>query len=466
MDILINIIFVLFSAVAVSYGWGMRGTIIGGEKGAMLPGAMMGFLIALFSGSEVLSASPLVLAGAGAVAMYCGGNMTYGETLHLSMGEKNSPTLTKGLIALFVKGGIWFGIFGGLISLFISAVSGYYELWQILAFFGALPLFAVAFYFLLNKPHDLNKNKFPKIYFSIKRRESWGGLFGILAEIITFAAIFKDWSCLAMILGSFLSGAVGWVIAQIMQIKGKYPNKNGKHLFDKLYRKNALETWKLMECVLGAAGGMGCSLTFILAKPLFSEKLASIDANGYYSLIPENKITFILFIAYLVILAVDSIQYFVVPSDTDRYWKYMKLCSNTEFAVYSIIPLIFMTLGSFTVAKTVAIPVVMLVLAQEFCEKFNKRGFTKPMMKIPLFMPFIIVFIIFMVKEAWLGAVVSMIIYTIHYESGFFTMKNIEEGHSNLSPGEKTVHTYFITCCVLIIIISILIQGEIICLKM
>lgn len=38
-------LFLAFSAVSVSYGWGMRGTIIGGEKGAMLPGASRPFLL-------------------------------------------------------------------------------------------------------------------------------------------------------------------------------------------------------------------------------------------------------------------------------------------------------------------------------------------------------------------------------------------------------------------------------------
>ena len=270
MDILSIIFFITFSAIAVSYGWGMRGTIIGGEKGAMLPGAFMGLLIAVFSDSEALASSPWILAGAGAISMYCGGCMTYGETLHLSMHEPNSPTLKKGLVALFVKGGIWFGIFGGFISMFITAIAGRYELWQIILFFCLLPLFAVAFYFIFNHPHNPAENKFPKIYFSIKRKESWGGLLGILAEIIVFAVILKDRSCIAMTLGSFIFGAVGWVIAQMMQIRARHPGKNGKRLFEVLQKKDAVEAWKLMECTLGAIGGIGCAVTFILAKPIFA----------------------------------------------------------------------------------------------------------------------------------------------------------------------------------------------------
>ena len=41
MSVLNMIMFITFSVIAVSWGWGMRGTAIGGEKGAMLPGALL-----------------------------------------------------------------------------------------------------------------------------------------------------------------------------------------------------------------------------------------------------------------------------------------------------------------------------------------------------------------------------------------------------------------------------------------
>ena len=113
-------LFLAFSAVSVSYGWGMRGTIIGGEKGAMLPGAFLGISVALFSGSDILSSNPYILAGVGALAMYCGGNMTYADTLDLSMKTSPAPNMKKGIVAIIIKGGIWYGLFGGYVSMFIS----------------------------------------------------------------------------------------------------------------------------------------------------------------------------------------------------------------------------------------------------------------------------------------------------------------------------------------------------------
>lgn len=450
------IIFVIFSGIAVSYGWGMRGTIIGGEKGAMLPGALMGLFMALFSGSEVLSSSPWILAGAGALTMYCGGCMTYGETLHLSMHEANSPTLKRGLVALFIKGGIWFGLFAGLLSLFITAISGQLELWQILLFFALLPVFALAFYFIFNKPLNPDENKFPKIYFSIKRQESWGGLLGILIETVIFAFIIKDWSCLAMILGGFLSGAVGWVIGQIMQIKAKHPFKNGKHLFERLYKINALETWKLMECTLGAFGGIGCAVTFIIAKPLFAEKLSLIDSCGLHSYIAESKITFILTILYLVILGVDYIQYLIRPNKSAGYKKYKKLCNDTEFAIYSIIPLLLGMTGAHRVIEIVALPVVLHVLAQELLEKEIDHNKATVISKIIYLIPFVATLLHIFISEKSFPLHTTLFTYTLVYETAYYQMKRIEENEIRFNNGEKGVHGYFWLCCVIILFLQIL----------
>ena len=52
MSVLNMIMFITFSVIAVSWGWGMRGTAIGGEKGAMLPGALLGLSFAVFEGIE------------------------------------------------------------------------------------------------------------------------------------------------------------------------------------------------------------------------------------------------------------------------------------------------------------------------------------------------------------------------------------------------------------------------------
>ncbi|MCL2299493.1 MAG: hypothetical protein FWC27_05040, partial [Firmicutes bacterium] len=76
--------FMLF--IAGSYGWAVRGTTLGKETGAMLPGALLGILCAWFSGSALLWENLWIFCAAGALGMFVGGTETYGETIGLVIG--------------------------------------------------------------------------------------------------------------------------------------------------------------------------------------------------------------------------------------------------------------------------------------------------------------------------------------------------------------------------------------------
>ena len=45
-----ELVFIAISMLTLCFGWGMRGSAIGGEKGAMLPGAFMGILCVWYTG--------------------------------------------------------------------------------------------------------------------------------------------------------------------------------------------------------------------------------------------------------------------------------------------------------------------------------------------------------------------------------------------------------------------------------
>ena len=72
MDAITATLLILTIIPAASYGWGMRGTTIGGEKGAMLPGAIIGGLLALFSDVLIVKEHFYIFSALGAVAMYFG----------------------------------------------------------------------------------------------------------------------------------------------------------------------------------------------------------------------------------------------------------------------------------------------------------------------------------------------------------------------------------------------------------
>lgn len=478
--------FFVFALFAGSYSWGMRGTIIGGEKGAMLPGAFLGLLLALFSGSETLASQPYLLAGVGALSMYCGGNMTYADTLSLSMAEKPAPNMKKGLIALAVKGGVWFGLFGGYVSLFISILSGFYAAWQLIVFFVFLPISALLFYRVFNLPFQPEKNRFPKIYFSYNRRETWGGLLGMLLEIFLFAALTKDFSTLAMTFGLTLTGALGWIIAQLFQISALHPNKRGKKLFDSANRGGLIDAWKIMECCFGALGGIGMVLTFLISRPLFAEKFESID-KGLFRILPESFEMPILIVFGLLLLA-DTMQYFILPGTNRRYYKklrsmklltqedyekaiqsdkpveseryirYKKFCDKSEFAVYSIIPLTLCFFGCYEITVTAFFMMILLVLCQEFAEKSfgTERGTL--LWKLIVFLPEVLLFIVQIVFSISFSVKFAVFLYTFFYEAAFFIFKifgSFGKNDTKFSNSEKTVHGYFVLCCLLLNILTL-----------
>ncbi len=80
MGIFNAVLCVVLTTLAASYAWGMRGAVIGGEKGAMLPGVFIGTILAWFSGGAIRE-DFWIIAAAGLMGMTFGGIETYGETI-------------------------------------------------------------------------------------------------------------------------------------------------------------------------------------------------------------------------------------------------------------------------------------------------------------------------------------------------------------------------------------------------
>ena len=130
---------ITFASLAGSFGWAMRGTKIGGEKGAMLPGALLGMIFARFSGSEIIRENFWVFSAVGALAMFYGGTETYGETLGFIVNKKPPENYAKGLQGVLLKGALWFGIFASFIGIAFNAMAGnIYKASDFIIFFSVL----------------------------------------------------------------------------------------------------------------------------------------------------------------------------------------------------------------------------------------------------------------------------------------------------------------------------------------
>jgi hypothetical protein len=101
--------FVVFPAVAMMLGWGLRGHIGGGPFGAMIPGAMVALSISLLLELPLAATSLLVVLGVFGIGL--GGEMTYGQTLGFL---RNPETVWWGTTGTTLKGAVW-GLLGGAV---------------------------------------------------------------------------------------------------------------------------------------------------------------------------------------------------------------------------------------------------------------------------------------------------------------------------------------------------------------
>lgn len=501
MDIVTAFLLVFSLITGTSYAWGMRGTTIGGEKGAMLPGAIIGLLIAYFSKILIAQEHFYIFAALGAVSMYIGGSMTYGETLGLSMNKKPAENMKKGLVALFIKGFLWFGLFGAIFTTGINAVCYTYSLLELMLIFIITPGAAVGGYFLFNKPLKPKENRFPKLYFSKTRQESWGALLGAFLVLTVFAIIKLNAMTLIFSFSCAVFGGVGWILGQLMQIYSiHYAGNSHSKLLGLFSHKNGIDSWKIMECVLGAFGGLGAAIGFLLSYGEFKSVLFNLEKNN--GLIPYNKtIALVLFVLWCLLLAGDMVHYFIKKPITKKelkkqlkrkqitqeqyavkrlkavtavprgYYIYDQFTEKSEPVLYSAIPFMLICIGSRETALITSFFLIFLVLAQEIAlEKTLTKRFDL-LVKIPLAVLATGIFITQTVLSFDFTAVGTFLMYTVGYEAltvAWLAVRSIRLFRRNIKKSDETyskkeliklfsaenkavikVHCYFVFCILL-----------------
>ncbi len=420
MDVITATFLILAIIPAASYGWGMRGTTIGGEKGAMLPGAIIGGLLALFSDILIVQEHFYVFSALGAVAMYFGGCMTYGETLSFSMSARPAIDMKKGLSALLIKGALWFGVFGAIFATGVNAISGVYNTIDLIIIFIATPLLSLLLYKLLNHPLDVEDNKFPLIYFSKTRQESWGAMLGIFVSLFLFSIIRGNIFSVIFPLCCAIFGGIGWVLGQLLQIYSRNYADDAEG-FGKLFSSSkGAEAWKAMECVLGAFGGLGSAIGFIITYESFRETVFNLEMTS--GLVPKSKVfSVILLVLWLILLSGDMAHYFIKkPSDDSKYAKvysvYKKSLEPTEFVLYAALPFIMICLGSDTTARIMSFFILFWVIVQEvaFEDKMTLRK--SLILKIPLSIIGVVILLLCIIPNNIIDHTLTFVLYTVLYE--------------------------------------------------
>ena len=299
------------------------------------------------------------------------------------------------LCLLFVKGFLWFGSFGAIFTSGVNAVCGVYSLKELLVLLIVSPVSAVSFYFIFNKPHNKETLKFPKIYFSKTRQESWGALLGVILPLVILALLKGNKLTSVFTLCCALFGGIGWVLGQLMQIYSiHYAETSTSSLGRYLSKKNNVDSWKVMECVLGAFGGIGAVVGFIFTYSDFKNITYALEKNGGLISV-NNTFTNIAFAMWLVMLALDIFHYFLKKPITKKELKkklkngeisradysvalikavdtvpkfyniYLKATEIAEPVLYGAIPFVLISLGCDLAALSTSFFIVLFVICQE-----------------------------------------------------------------------------------------------------
>ncbi len=300
---------ILTVSIALSYGWGMRGSLIGCERGAALPGALLGMFLALFSGSEIIEKNFYLFAAAGAISMAYGGAHSYGQTIGFIMhrGEADCDP-AKGYIGVAVKGGVWHGISGAVLGILFSAAGGkYYTPLSIIIFCVLIPFIQFIGELIFNRPYNKAEKKFPKIYFSTDRREEWGSNTTLFISLLIFALINKDYYSFFFGLTGLIGGAAGFTIGMLIYEFIDRPMKSGKLILGKY--NSSLSGWKAMELSFGAITGIFFAVYFVLTKDtMLRERIDLIEATGGIWNPAGDSATVIAWICAALVIAVKLFE--------------------------------------------------------------------------------------------------------------------------------------------------------------
>ena len=351
-----HVLFVLLLCVLTgSFTWGMRGTLIGGERGAMLPGAALAMILLFAGGSAPVASAFPMFAVIGACGMFFGGSQTYGETIGLTK-DSDMGKRRLGRIGLAVKGGGWFGVYAGILSFGFGTAAGRYALWETILFVVLLPVVRQLGILLLNRPYKPDKKVFPKLYFSESRREVWGGMLLMMLYILIFSACKREWFAIWMIVFGCVFGAAGFVLGNLLQ------NAADAHLPAKFF-----SGWKAMECTFGAVGALGVGLCWCLFYNRFVTRYTyDITAHsGAWTPFPTKLNTLLGFI-WLVLLSLFILRYWLPLPGSKKSSRLSKAVFALEdvliYPVFCLYPLFLAAAGDLYFAQIFSLSGMVFLL--------------------------------------------------------------------------------------------------------
>ncbi len=284
--------FIIFPAITMLLGWGLRGHIGGGPFGAMIPGAMVALSLSMLLKLPSNLTAIIVVFGVAGIGL--GGEMTYGQTLSFL---RDPETMWWGVLATTVKGSIW-GMLGASV-LSLGFVYNRLEKKTIVMAFLLLMFGMLMGFKLINQPMI--------IYFSDPgnpRPESWGAL--LLGAVFLLAYLkykvakddFKIISRFALF--GLIGGALGFGLGGFWFVLG---SALPKEVIFKSW-------WKAMEFTFGFL--LGASLgyaTWLSRKELIQFGKMDSEKTTNLNIYKEIGLT----------LLIGSLIYWIIPESLEPF---------------------------------------------------------------------------------------------------------------------------------------------------
>lgn len=296
--------FILFPAIAMMLGWGLRGHIGGGPMGAMIPGAMVALTICMLLDIPAKISALIVVFGVAGVGL--GGEMTYGQTLSFL---RDLDTVWWGILATTVKGAVW-GILAGAVLAIGFVMKSLSKKTIIISFFVMMAGLLLGFK-LINEPM--------LIYFSDPekpRPESWGALFlGAVAIIsyLKFKTTKEDFKIISRFsVWGLIGGGLGFGIGGLWMVIGA-------QMPDGIVFR---AWWKAMELTFGFLLGGALGYASWLSRKDIKVNCELKEDEKKYSFKSSYKEMAVMLAAGLLIFAIVplSIEPFVdAASDGDGF---------------------------------------------------------------------------------------------------------------------------------------------------
>jgi len=226
--------FILFPAISMLLGWGLRGFIGGGPYGAMIPGAMVTLAICMLLDIPLIFAAVAIVFGTAGTAM--GGEMTYGQTIGFL---RDPGTVWWGFAGTSVKGGVW-----GLTSGLFIGLGLVHRRIKVKTIIIGFVIFLIGFIVGLKLIND------PKVlYFSNPfnhpRNESWAGLLFAAIALLIYLKIKTGIEDFRVIIRfavyGLIGGALGFGLGSLWITFGF---RYGAHFL-------IVDWWKMMEFSFG-----------------------------------------------------------------------------------------------------------------------------------------------------------------------------------------------------------------------